>query len=107
MNGSARAALHEAHQGAITRQVIEWAGQRVASVKKGIRATGTRVGMVVSPHEFQNSAAVWMAEAGVQMKQIADYPGHEDSNIMERVYARFSPAYQREAAFGTGGRCVC
>lgn len=51
--------------------------------------------MVVSPHEFRNSAAVWMTEAGIQMKQIADYPGHEDSNIMERVYARFSSAYQR------------
>ena len=62
--------------------------------------------MVVSPHEFRNSAAVWMTEAGFQMKQIADYPGLEDSNIMERVYARFSSAYQREAAFGAGGRCV-
>jgi ABC-type transport system substrate-binding protein len=92
------AALQEAQQGALTRHVIEWAGQRVASVKKGIRAAGERVGMAVSPHDFRHSAAVWMAEAGVSMKQIADYLGHEDSRITERVYARFSPAYQREAA---------
>lgn len=98
MNGSARAALQEAHKGALTRHVIEWAGQRVASVKKGIRAAGERVDMAVSPHDFRHSAAVWMAQAGVSMKQIADYLGHEDSRITERVYARFSPAYQREAA---------
>jgi integrase len=76
-----------------------------ASVKKGIRAAGTRVGMAVSPYDFRHSAAVWMAKAGVQVKRIADYLGHEDSRIMERVYARFRPAYQRVAAFGAGGRC--
>lgn len=98
MNGSARAALQEAHKGALTRHVIEWAGQRVASVKKGIRAAGERVGMAVSPHDFRHSAAVWMAQAGVPMKAIADYLGHEDSRITERVYARHSPAFLRGAA---------
>ena len=62
--------------------------------------------MAVSPHEFRHSAAVWMAEAGVQMKQIADYLGHKDSRITELGCARSRPAYQREAAFGAGGRCV-
>ena len=62
--------------------------------------------MVVSPHEFRHSAAVRIAEAGVQMKQNADYLGHQDSRITERVYAQPSPAYQREAAFGAEGRCV-
>jgi len=109
MNSSARAALQEAHQGALTRHVVEWAGQRgerQEGHKKGIRAARTRVGMAVSPHDFRHSAAVWMAEAGVQMKQIADCLSHEDSRITERVYARFRPACQREAAFGAGGRCV-
>jgi integrase len=39
-----------------------------------------------------------MAEEGVPMQQIAQYLGHNDSSTTERVYARFSPDYLREAA---------
>jgi len=99
MTGSARAALQDARQGALTRYVIEWAGDRVRSVKKGVRATGARAGLgPVSPHDFRHSAAVWMAEDGVSMPEIARYLGHEDSRITERTYARFSPTYLRNAA---------
>ncbi len=68
MNASARAALLEAKEAALSDYVIEWAGQKVGSVKKGIRAIGkaAKVG-VVSPHDFRHSAAVWMAEDGVSM----------------------------------------
>jgi integrase len=38
-----------------------------------------------------------MAEAGVPMAEIAQYLGHTDSRITERVYARFSPTYLRGA----------
>lgn len=99
MTGSARAALQEARQGALTGHVIEWGGQRVASVKKGVRAAGARAGLgPVSPHDFRHSAAVWMAEDGVSMAEIARYLGHEDSRITERTYAKFSPQYLRKAA---------
>ncbi len=98
MNRSARAALQEARQGALTGHVIEWAGQRVASVKKGIREAGKRVGMIVSPHDFRHSAAVWMAQGGASMKQIADFLGHEDSRLTERVYAKFRPDFLRDVA---------
>lgn len=98
MNRSARAALQSAKAGALSRFVIEWAGQRVASVKKGIGAAGVKAGFVVSPHDFRHSAAVWMAEAGVPMKAIADFLGHEDSRLTERVYARFSPEFLRDPA---------
>lgn len=94
MNASARAALLEAKEAALSDYVIEWAGQKVGSVKKGIRAIGkaAKVG-VVSPHDFRHSAAVWMAEDGVSMSEIARYLGHKDSRITERVYARFSPEH--------------
>ena len=39
-----------------------------------------------------------MAEAGVPMTKIAQYLGHTDSRITERVYARFAPDYLREAS---------
>lgn len=99
MNASARAALLEAREAALSDYVIEWAGQKVGSVKKGIRAIGkaAKVG-VVSPHDFRHSAAVWMAEDGVSMSEIARYLGHKDSRITERVYARFSPEHLRAAS---------
>ena len=34
--------------------------------------------MSVSPHLFRHSAAVHMAEAGIDMDTIAQYLGHED-----------------------------
>lgn len=42
--------------------------------------------------------AVWMAESGRPMSEIAQYLGHSDSQITETVYARYSPHYLRRAA---------
>ena len=39
-----------------------------------------------------------MAEAGHPMSEIAQYLGHADSRITERVYARYSPSHLRRAA---------
>jgi integrase len=52
---------------------------------------------------MRHTAAVWMAEAGVPMPVIAQYLGHTDSRITERVYARFSPDYLRGAADALAG----
>lgn len=95
----ARAALREAHQAALTRYVIEYAGRRVGSVKKGLASAGKRAGLAkVSPHMLRHSAAVHMAEAGVPMEEIASYLGHSDVRITRQVYARFSPDYLAGAA---------
>ncbi|MDR6954203.1 integrase [Ancylobacter sp. 3268] len=104
MTASARAALQSAQAGARSPFVIEWAGQRVKKVRKGLDKTAERACKIdpsigsISPHLFRHSAAVWMAEAGRPMAEIAQYLGHADSRITERVYARFSPDYLREAA---------
>jgi integrase len=99
MTQSARAALSEAKNGARSKHVIEWAGQPVRKVRRGINAAADRAGLgTASPHLFRHTAAVWMAEAGRPMQEIAQYLGHSDSRITERVYARFSPSYLREAA---------
>jgi integrase len=42
--------------------------------------------------------AVWMAEAGTPMSEIAQYLGHRTTAITERVYARYSPEYLKGAA---------
>jgi len=101
MNRTIRAALTEARDGSLSEYVIEWAGQRIKSVKKGIKATALAAGIKtisVSPHIFRHSAAVHMAEAGVSMEVIAQYLGHEDVNVTRKVYARFSPTYLKQAA---------
>lgn len=99
MNATARAALSEARTGATTGWVIEWGGARVKSVKKGLQAAGRRTGLPwVTAHVFRHSAACIMAEAGVSMAEIAQFLGHSDSRVTERVYARFSPAHLRKAA---------
>lgn len=99
MNKTSRAALVEAHEGARSRYVIEWAGQKVGSVKKAMQGAGKRAGLPwVTAHVFRHSAATWMAEDGVPMQEIAQYLGHSSSKVTERVYARFSPSYLRKAA---------
>src|SRR5262245_17031551 len=99
MTDGLRIALIEAHRGALTDFVIEWAGKRVASVKRGIKAAGLRADVgKVTPHMLRHSAAVRMAEDGVPMEEIAQYLGHSNVNVTRRVYARFSPDYLRNAA---------
>jgi len=96
---TARAALQEARQGALTPWVIEWAGRPVKSVKRGLAQAAKRAGLEhVSPHMLRHSAAVHMAEDGVGMEEIAQMLGHSNVNVTRNVYARFSPDYLRRAA---------
>lgn len=99
MNATLRSTLAEAKEGALSDYVIEWAAQKVARVNKGITAASERSKLgFVTPHVMRHSAAVWMAEAGVPFEEIAQYLGHGDSRITERVYARYSPTHLRKAA---------
>lgn len=101
MNDSARAALLEAQAGAISPYVIEWAGSRVGSLKRAMGSALRRAGIKIKgdgAHLLRHSAAVWMAEDGVPMSEIAQYLGHSSTAVTERVYARFSPDYLRKAA---------
>jgi integrase len=98
MNDRAFNALMEAQKGAVSGHVVEWGGGKVASVKKGVAGAASRSGIKCSPHVLRHTAAVWMAEAGVPMEEIASYLGHTDTKITFRVYARYSPTYLRKAA---------
>ncbi len=99
LNGSARAMLLEAKPDARCDHVISWGGERVLSVKKTLANTAARAKVTgVTAHVFRHTAAVWMAEAGRSMAEIAQFLGHTDSRITERVYARYSPDYLRLAA---------
>lgn len=99
MNDTARAALLEAQKSALSPYVIEYAGKRVASIKKAFQRTARKAGMPdVTPHVLRHTAAVWMVEAGVSMDMVAQYLGHSDSRITARVYGRFQPDFMKDAA---------
>ena len=91
--------LAEAQAGAMTPFVIEWAGAPVASIKKGLKTAGKAIGRPdVSAHMLRHSAAVWLAEDGHSMDEIAQFLGHSSPAMTARVYARFSPDYLRKLA---------
>lgn len=98
MNDQIRAALEEAKAGALSPFVIEYGRGQVASIKKGFAAACVRSKVQASPHMLRHSAAVWQAEAGIPIFQIAQFLGHSDSRITERVYARFSPEFLKGAS---------
>jgi integrase len=99
MNDSAYAALLEAKEHATTPYVIEWGGQRVLSVHKGVVAAAARAGYPwVTAHVLRHTAAVWMVESGVPMSEVAQYLGHSSTRVTEAVYGRYSPTYLMKAA---------
>lgn len=99
VNEGLAADLAEAKSGALSCHVIEWAGQPVKSIKRGLKAAGNAIGRPdVSPHMLRHSAAVWLAEDGHSMEEIAQFLGHNDSRITARVYARYSPTHLRKLA---------
>jgi len=99
INNSLGQALREAYHFANTDYVLEWNGKPITTLSGGLRMVARRAGIKgVSPHVFRHTAAVWMAEAGISMSEISQYLGHSNTNITERVYARYSPDFLRNAA---------
>lgn len=98
LNNRAFTALEEARKAALSDYVIEWAGERVLSIKKAIRSAANRSGVQCSPHVFRHTAGVWMAQADVPMQKIAQYLGHTSTKVTERSYARYSPSFMRDAS---------
>lgn len=94
--------LREAHAARQSDFVIEYAGQPVASMKKAFLAASERSGVKVTPYTLRHTGAVWRAEDGVSMAELAQLMGHDDSRTTERHYARFSPDFLRRAANAGG-----
>lgn len=96
MSKSLRAVLEAAHRRR-TRDcefVVEFNGRGVKSVKKAFAKALARAKIApCTVHDLRHTAAVWMAEDGHAMAKIAQFLGHTDSRITERVYARFSPGH--------------
>lgn len=99
MTDQARKELLVAREAAQSPYVIEYGGEPVADIKKGFAGAVARAKLPGTvPHDLRHSAAVWMAEAGVDLMEIAQYLGHSDMKTTYSTYARFSPNHLRKAA---------
>lgn len=94
----ARAALLEAWDIRQSNYVIERGAKPLASIKKAFLAASQRSGVQVTPYTLRHTGAVWRAEDGVPMAEIAQLMGHDDDRTTQKHYARFSPDYLRRAA---------
>src|SRR5262245_51495704 len=103
MTDRARQHLLAAAEARTCDYVIEYGSRPVAKIRKGFAAAASAAGVPWwTPHVLRHTAAVWMAEDRLPMAEIAQYLGHTDSRITERVYARFSPSHLRRAARAWG-----
>jgi integrase len=92
-------ALTEAREIAQTRFVIEYNRQRVRSIKKAFARSAVRAKLPgVSPHTLRHTAATWLAAAGVDMRQIQLFLGHESLATSTAIYAHHHPDHLRAAA---------
>jgi len=87
--------LREAHEGAQSDYIIERGGKRVANIKKAFQAASKRSGIHVTPYTLRHTGAVWAAERGTPMAELAQFMGHDDDTTTQKHYARFTPSYLR------------
>jgi integrase len=99
LNDEALSALREAYTGRQSQYVIERGAQQVKSIKKAFQAASERSGIHVTPYTLRHTGAVWAAEAGVSMAELAQFMGHDDSATTEKHYARFSPGHLRRVSY--------
>lgn len=92
------AALQEGHAARTCEFVIERGGSRVASIKKAFQAASERSNVHATPYTLRHTGAVWAAEGGASMAELAQFLGHESMATTFQHYARYSPDYLRGVA---------
>lgn len=90
--------LQKAHAARTSQWVIERGGKQVACIKKAFQAASERSGVHATPYTLRHTGAVWAAEAGVPMAELAQFLGHDDDRTTQKHYARFSPDYLLKVA---------
>lgn len=99
MNGWTRAALQTAHAAALSDYVVEYAGKKVRSIRKGFDNAKNRADLGhITIHDVRRSGARFMVEAGVPMEQVAQMLGHSNLAMTYSVYGRYAPGAMKDAA---------
>lgn len=91
-------ALQVGYAARTTPFVIERGGKRVQCIKKAFLAASQRSGVHATPYTLRHTGAVYAAEAGVSMPELAQMMGHDDDRTTQKHYARFSPGHLRNVA---------
>lgn len=84
-------ALQTAYAGRTCNYVIEHGGEPVKTLKKAFQAASARSGIHATPYTLRHTGAVWAAESGVSMPELAQMMMHDDDRTTQKHYARFSP----------------
>lgn len=84
--------------------VIERGGSRIACIKKAFQAASERSNVHATPYTLRHTGAVWAAEAGVSMPELAQFMGHDDDRTTQKYYARYSPDHLLSVANAIGGK---
>lgn len=87
------AALQKAYEARTTVFVIEYGGEQVKSVKKAFQRASERSNVHATPYTLRHTGAVWAAENGIPMSELAQFMGHDDDRTTQKHYARFTPDY--------------
>lgn len=89
------AQLQTAYTARTSLYVIERGGDRVQCIKKAFQAASERSGVRATPYTLRHTGAVWAAEGGISMPELAQMMGHDDDRTTQKHYARFSPEHLR------------
>ncbi len=78
--------------------VVHWRGEPIKSIRRGFHESVKRAGIEsVRIHDLRRTCAIWQAEAGVDLAQIAEWLG-DSEKIVGKHYARYSPDYLNRGA---------
>lgn len=91
-------ALVLAHNMKTTQFVIEHGDGPISSIKKAFQAASARSKIKATPYTLRHTGAVWAAEQGVTMSELAQMMGHDDDRTTQKHYARYSPSYLRKVS---------
>jgi integrase len=98
LNDEATEALEQAYRGRQSEYVIERGAKPIGNIKKAFQAASARSGIKVTPYTLRHTGAVWAAEAGASMDELAQYLGHDSAVTTSTHYARYSPEYLQKVA---------
>lgn len=90
--------LRQAHECRQIETIIERGAKPIQSMKKAFQAASARSGIHATPYTLRHTGAVWAAEGGISMDELAQFMGHDDAATTAKHYARFSPGYLRKVA---------
>lgn len=91
-------AMQDAYAARTSVFVVERAGKQVGNIKKAFQAASERSNVHATPYTLRHTGAVWAAEAGVPMPELAQMLGHDDDRTTQQHYARYSPGYLKRVA---------